>query len=93
MLPDTQDAVLTPYCPARNVTKDYPPTILIHGTADDNVYFRHTLKLADALFRAGREFALLPLPGLTHMVPEPIVMERLYQRISGQFQAHLGKPK
>ncbi len=40
------------------------PLLLIHGTADDNVYFRHTLHLAEALFRAGKAFELLPLPGL-----------------------------
>jgi dipeptidyl-peptidase-4 len=68
------------------------PLLLVHGTADDNVYFRHSLKLADALFRAGKEFDLLPLSGLTHMVPEPAVMQRLYGRIAGHFQKHLGKP-
>ncbi len=65
------------------------PLLLVHGTADDNVYFRHTLRLADALFRAGKSFEVLPLPGFTHMVPEPIVTERLYGRISAFFQAHL----
>jgi dipeptidyl-peptidase-4 len=69
------------------------PLLLIHGTADDNVYFRHSLKLADALFRAGKDFDMLPLPGLTHMVPDPVVMERLYGRIAGHFQKHLGTPK
>ncbi|OAI45853.1 peptidase [Planctomycetaceae bacterium SCGC AG-212-F19] len=67
------------------------PLLLIHGTADDNVYFRHTLKLADALFRNGKDFDLLPLSGLTHMVPDPVVMERLYGRIAGHFQKHLSK--
>jgi dipeptidyl-peptidase-4 len=68
------------------------PLLLIHGTADDNVYFRHTLKLADALFRAGKEFELLPLSGLTHMVPDAVVTQRLWGRIARHFQEHLGRP-
>lgn len=68
------------------------PLLLIHGTADDNVYFRHTLKLADSLFRAGKDFDLLPLSGLTHMVPDPVVTERLWSKIARHFQKHLGKP-
>jgi dipeptidyl-peptidase-4 len=68
------------------------PLLLIHGTADDNVYFRHTLKLADALFRAGQQFELLPLQGFTHMVPDPVVGERLWSRIGAYFRKHLGQP-
>jgi dipeptidyl-peptidase-4 len=68
------------------------PLLLVHGTADDNVYFRHTLKLADALFRAGKEFELLPLSGLTHMVPEPVVTQRLWSRVALHFRKHLGNP-
>jgi dipeptidyl-peptidase-4 len=68
------------------------PLLLIHGTADDNVYFRHTLKLCDALFRAGKDFEVLPLSGLTHMVPDPVVMERENGRIASFFHEHLGKP-
>ncbi|HKB36416.1 MAG TPA: S9 family peptidase, partial [Gemmataceae bacterium] len=69
------------------------PLLLVHGTADDNVYFRHTLRLSNALFRAGKDFELLPLPGLTHMVPDPVVTQRLHSRIARFFQTHLGKPK
>jgi dipeptidyl-peptidase-4 len=69
------------------------PLLLVHGTADDNVFFRHTLRLAEALFRAGKEFDLLPLSGLTHMVPDPVVTERLWTRVAGHFQRHLGGPK
>jgi dipeptidyl-peptidase-4 len=68
------------------------PLLLIHGTADDNVYFRHTLKLTDALFRAGKDFDLLPLSGLTHMVPDPVVTQRLYGRFAAFFRHHLGEP-
>jgi dipeptidyl-peptidase-4 len=65
------------------------PLLIIHGTADDNVYFMHSLKLADALFRAGRDFELLPLRGFTHMVPDPLVTERLYTRIMSFFEEHV----
>ncbi len=57
------------------------PLLLVHGTGDDNVYFMHTLKLADALFRAGKHFELLPLIGFTHMVPDPAVTEALETRL------------
>lgn len=63
--------------------------LLVHGTADDNVYFLHSVKLCDALFRAGREFDFLPLRGLTHMTPEPLVTERLYGRMIDYFRQHL----
>jgi dipeptidyl-peptidase 4 len=70
------------------------PLMLVHGTADDNVYYRHTLKLADALFRAGKDFETLPLPGVTHMyTSDPAVMERLWAKTAGFFKAHLGEPK
>ena len=57
------------------------PLLLIHGTTDDNVYFFHSLKLAAALFRAGRPFEFLPLT-VTHQVPDPVVREQLWSRIA-----------
>jgi len=70
------------------------PLLLVHGTADDNVYYRHSLKLADALFRAGRDFESLPLPGVTHMyTSDPVVVERLWARTATFFRKHLGEPK
>jgi dipeptidyl-peptidase-4 len=65
------------------------PLLLIHGTSDDNVFFLHTLKLSDALFRAGKDHEVLPLSGLTHMVPEPVVRQRLEERIVRFFQKNL----
>ena len=69
------------------------PLMILHGTADDNVYFRHSLKLTDSLFRHGKDFEMVPLSGLTHMVPDPDVMERLHQRIAGFMKKHLGRPE
>jgi dipeptidyl-peptidase-4 len=65
------------------------PLLLIHGTTDDNVYFTHTLKLSQALFRAGKPFEMLPLAGFTHMVPDPAVKKALYQRILAFLRASL----
>jgi dipeptidyl-peptidase 4 len=67
------------------------PILLIHGTADDNVYFLHSLKLSDALFKAGKPHAVLPLSNFTHMVPDPLVTERLWERIATHFLETLAK--
>ncbi len=65
------------------------PLLIIHGTTDDNVYFLHSLKLSNELFRAGREHDFLPLSGFTHMVADPLVTKSLYARIVRYFQEHL----
>ena len=65
------------------------PLLIIHGTADDNVYLLHSLRLSDALLRAGKDHDFLALSGSTHMVPDPEVTVRLYERIAAFFQEHL----
>lgn len=70
------------------------PLLLVHGTADDNVYYRHSLRLADAAFRSGKPVELLALPGVTHMVSaDPVAFERYYVRTAQFFQTHLGRPQ
>ncbi len=56
------------------------PLLLVHGLTDDNVYFQHTLQLADALYMAGKPYELLPMLG-THMVSDPLVRLRQQTRI------------
>jgi dipeptidyl-peptidase-4 len=80
-------SVLT-YCKDLSV-----PLLIIHGTADDNVYFFHSLKMAEALFRAGKKFEFLPLSGFTHMVPDPEVNVRRHSRVAAFFKEHLGAPR
>ncbi len=65
------------------------PLLIIHGTSDDNVYFSHSLKMSNALFREGKTHDFLALSGFTHMVPDPLVTTRLYQRIVNYFMEHL----
>jgi len=68
------------------------PLMIIHGTADDNVYFMHALKISDALLRAGRPHDFLALSGSTHGVSDPEVTLRLYPRIVDYLEEHLGDP-
>ncbi|HEX4721534.1 MAG TPA: prolyl oligopeptidase family serine peptidase [Pseudonocardiaceae bacterium] len=51
---------------AKNLTR---PLLLVHGLADDNVFAAHTLRLSTALLAAGRQHNVLPLSGVTHMLP------------------------
>ncbi|MFI6502891.1 prolyl oligopeptidase family serine peptidase [Nonomuraea typhae] len=46
------------------------PLLLVHGLADDNVHPMHTLRLSEALTRAGRPHATVLLPGVSHMTPD-----------------------
>jgi dipeptidyl-peptidase-4 len=71
----------TPAAPAR-------PLLLIHGTADDNVYFAHSLRLADAMAHAGRPVEFLPLIGETHLVG-PRALVTVWLRRAEYFRRHL----
>lgn len=65
------------------------PLLLIHGTTDDNVYFTHSLKISEALFRSGIHHEFLPLSNFTHMVADPTVTVRLNTAIVGFLQRNL----
>ena len=65
------------------------PLLIIHGTADDNVYLAHSLKMSNALFRAGKAHDFLALSDFTHMVADPLVTTRLQSRIIDFFTDHL----
>jgi dipeptidyl-peptidase-4 len=71
---------------AKNLSR---PLLIVHGTADDNVYFVHSLRLIEALFAAGRPFEFLPLAGSTHVLADPPAVERLWKRVREFFRSEL----
>lgn len=64
------------------------PLLLIHGLTDDNVYFQHTLQIAEALYLAGKPYELLPQLG-THLITDPMVKLRQEARILEFFNRSL----
>lgn len=56
----------TPYCPVKNITKDQPPTLLIHGDADTDVPVEQSLMMAEALKEKGAPVRTLILEGAGH---------------------------
>jgi acetyl esterase/lipase len=51
--PDIEPRAFDPFCPERNVTRDFPPTLLIHGTKDTDVPYELSVRMAREL--AARE--------------------------------------
>lgn len=63
-----------PYCPIRNVARDYPPTILIHGTADTDVPYQQSEMMAARLAGVGVEHRFITVSGGGHgigNIPKP----------------------
>jgi dipeptidyl-peptidase-4 len=88
-LPSAAEAVYDENSALTHAAKLARPFLIIHGTTDDNVYFTHSLKLSQALFRAGKPFEFLPLAGFTHLVPDPVVKRALSRRVLEFFRKNL----
>ncbi len=55
-----------PYCPIRNVTAQYPPTFLIHGTEDADVPYSESKNMAAKLAQSGVKHELVTVTGAGH---------------------------
>ncbi len=51
--PDAEREKFTPYSPLWNVTKDYPPTLLLHGDLDTDVPYAQSVLMAYELEKHG----------------------------------------
>ncbi|MFG6429359.1 S9 family peptidase [Roseateles sp. LYH14W] len=65
------------------------PLLLVHGTADDNVLFEHTLRLVEALQNAGKTFDLQIYPGKAHGIAGRAARLHLYRSMDAFFERHL----
>ena len=64
--PHTETDRFHPYMAVKNVTKDYPPTLLIHGTDDTDVPYELSTMMARELKKNSVEHVLVTIPGAEH---------------------------
>jgi acetyl esterase/lipase len=64
--PDKQNRWFDAYSPIRNVTAAYPPTMLVHGTADTDVPYQQSKMMAEQFRRAGVQHQLVTVEGGGH---------------------------
>ena len=89
--PVKNKADLDRYCPVRNISPDYPPTLLIHGTADTDVPYSESAAMAARLEDCGVPHELLTLEGAGHGLSgaPPEEIERVNARALAFLVRHL----
>ncbi len=66
--------------------------LLIHGLLDENVHFRHSARLTNALIEANRPFELLALPESRHSPRRQADRKYVAERTAEFFEKALGMP-
>lgn len=64
--PEKENRAFDPFSPVRNVTKVYPPTLLIHGTEDTDVPYEQSVLMEKEFVRHSVEHKLVTVPGAGH---------------------------
>jgi acetyl esterase/lipase len=64
--PDTDPKLFDPFCPLRNVTRAYPPTLLLHGDNDTDVPYEQSVMMAKDLERNGIQHEFISMHGKGH---------------------------
>lgn len=64
--PVEDPSFFVPYCPVRNVTCNYPPTMLLHGDRDTDVPYQQSILMAEEFSRYNVEHELITMEGLGH---------------------------
>jgi acetyl esterase/lipase len=78
--------------PMTYVRAGLPPVISIHGDADPLVPYQHSVKLQDALAKAGVPHELVTIPGGGHGNFSTAEWQRAFAAIDRFLNAHVAKP-
>ncbi len=64
--PDTEPTAFDSFCPVRNVSPQYPPTMLVHGTKDTDVPYEQSVLMDRELTRQRVSHEFISVPGGGH---------------------------
>ena len=92
--PHTEADKFTPFMPAKNVTAEYPPTLLIHGDKDTDVPYEQSVLMAAEFKKHGVKHELITIAGGEHGLPggDPQAIEAAYRAAAEFLKRHLAKP-
>lgn len=65
--------------PINGINAEYPPTLLLHGTKDEDVPYEQSVAMYDALTNAGVENGLVTIPNGKHVFDEDWQSEAVQQ--------------
>ena len=77
--------------PVKNVTTDYPPTLLIHGDQDTDVPHEQSVQMAAEFKKHGVSHELITVRGAEHGLAggEPPAVEAAYRAAAGFLKKQL----
>jgi acetyl esterase/lipase len=89
--PDVLAEKIAPFEPVRNVTPQYPPTLLIHGTSDTDVPYEESTMMVEQFEQQGVPYVLLPIENGEHGFGggDPQQVDEAYQTMSQFITKHL----
>jgi acetyl esterase/lipase len=90
--PKTEPQKFFPFMAVKNVTADYPPTLLIHGDKDTDVPLEQSEMMAAEFHKYKVEHCLVRIEGGEHGLAgvDPIIIRQTYADAAAFLQKHLG---
>lgn len=80
-----------PYMPVKNVTAEYPPTVMIHGTSDTDVPYEQSVLMAEQFKQHHVPHLLINIPNGEHGLSggDPAVIDAAYAKALAFIDEHL----
>jgi acetyl esterase/lipase len=92
--PHSQPEKFFPYMPLKNVTAEYPPTLLIHGTKDTDVPYENSTQMAAELAKHGVAHELISIADGEHGLGggDPKLIDAAYEAAIAFITKHATRP-